>query len=279
MARMNRINIGSNVIALSRCSVLLFFVVMCNSGWCSSANDGFEVASVKLSADQNPTPGNGGIGEPIPSGTIAFLTMRHVTLRGLLMRAYLVRYSSIVGPSWIDSTYYDVVAKVPAGARGRKVADMLQTLISERFAMRVRWEAKIVNGWVLVATGAPLKVKRTSLPGEPTETDPGGVPTARSSTLLRDGLKTVSMTGTSMLGLANAVWGAVGEPVQDSTGLKGAFDVTFESEVSEPASFMSTMSAASVRRSLHNYGLDIVRQKVEMKLLRVDSATKIPKAN
>ena len=87
------------------------------------------------------------------------------------------------------------------------------------------------------------------------------------------------MKGISMQGLANSVWVEVGEPVQDLTGLKGAFDIALEGETDNPADFLAGMSAASVKQSLRSYGLDLVRQKVQVKTLRVDSANRIPKPN
>lgn len=269
----------SNLMTLSRCSCLLVLLMAVDSALSASPGDSFEVASVKLSADQNPWPGISGLAPPIPSGPLATLYWPHVTLQGMLVRVYPVRYSSLVGPSWIDNTYYDVTAKVPAGVRGQRVAEMVRTLLLERFDMRVRSETKLVKGWALVVGRSPLKLKRTSLPGDPTDVDPDGVPSRSVSVRRKHTVKMVTMKGTSMQGLANAVRVEFGEPVQDSTGLKGAFDVTLEGEMNDPADPMSSMSPASVMRSLRNCGLDLVREKVQLKLLRVVAATRIPKPN
>jgi len=258
--------------------LLLMVVMTANFAWSASLNGAFEVASVKLSGNQGVVPGLGGM-PPIPSGPIATLSLSHATLRGLLVRAYGVRYLSIMGPSWMDSTYYDVTAKVPPGARGQQVAEMLQKLLVERFAMRVRWETTLVSGWGLVPGPAPLKLKKTDWVGDPADLEPDGAPNRSVSLRHTNQSRTVIMKGISMQGLANAEWGELGEPVQDLTGLKGAFDITLQGETDNPADIMKGMSAASVKRSLRSYGIDLVRQKVQVKTLRVDSANKAPTPN
>jgi uncharacterized protein (TIGR03435 family) len=195
------------------------------------------------------------------------------------MRAYGVRYSSIAGPSWIDSTYYDVAAKVPSGARGQQIAEMLQKLLVERLAMHVRLETTLVSGWGLVAGPAPLTLKKTDVAGDAADWEPDGAPNRHTSLTRGDGMRTVRMIGFSMQGFANGIWGEVGEPVQDLTGLKGAFDFTLEGETDNPADIMAGMSVSAVKKSLRNYGLDLVRQKVQVRTLRVDSANKTPAPN
>jgi uncharacterized protein (TIGR03435 family) len=261
-------------------TLLLLVVVMTAHSACAAPlNDGFPVASVRLSPNQSDVPGVGGI-PPIPSGPIATLSLRHATLHGLVMRAYGVDYLSLEGPSWIDSIYYDVTAKVPAGARGQQVAEMLQKLLAERFGLSVRWETKIVNGWGLVVGAAPLKLKKTVLAGDVADLEPYGAPNRHAMLMRKDGMRTITMKGFSMQGLASSLSVEIGEPVQDSSGLKGAFDVTLEGETTgDPADFMAGMSAASVKKSLRAYGLDLVRQKVQVKTLRVVSANRSPKEN
>jgi uncharacterized protein (TIGR03435 family) len=195
------------------------------------------------------------------------------------MSAYGVRYLLIEGPSWIDSSYYDVIAKVPSGAQGKQVAEMLQKLLVERFGLNLRWETKLVSGWALVAGPAPLKLKKTDLAGDASDLGPDGVPNRYVKLMRKERTRTITMTGYSMQGLANSVWGEVREPVQDLTGVKGAFDITLEGETDNPEDILVGMSAASVKQGLRSYGLDLVRQKVQVRTLRVDSANRIPKPN
>jgi uncharacterized protein (TIGR03435 family) len=258
--------------------LLLLIVIMASHAWSAPLKDGFEVASVKLSANQNAIPGVGGI-PPIPSGPIATLSLSHATFRGLLMRAYGIRYTSIIGPSWIDSIYYDVTAKVPSGVRRPQVAEMLQKLLAERFGLSVRWETNIVNGWAIVTGSAPLKLKKTVLAGNAADLEADGAPNRYPMLVRKDHMRTLQMKGFSMQGLAHGIGGEIGAPVQDLTGIKGAFDITLEGETDNPEDILVGMPAASVKKSLRSYGLDFVRQKVQVKTLRVDSANKTPIPN
>jgi uncharacterized protein (TIGR03435 family) len=156
---------------------------------------------------------------------------------------------------------------------------MLQKLLAERFGLRVRWETNIVNGWALVTGSAPLKLKKTDLAVDPADLEPDGARNRYPMLIRKDRMRTLRMRGFSMQGLANGVWGEIGEPVQDLTGLKGTFDITLEGDTDNPADVLAGMSAVSVKKSLRSYGLDFVRQKIQVKTLRVDSANKTPKPN
>jgi uncharacterized protein (TIGR03435 family) len=248
------------------------------SAWPASPSEAFEVASIKLAGNQNSVPGVAGA-PPIPSGLIATLSLTHATLHGLLMRAFGVRYSSVAGPSWMDSTYYDVTAKVPPGTQGQQLGEMLQNLLVERFAIRHHWETMAVSGWGIVTGREHLQMKRTSLAGSADVLEPDGMPNRRVTLTRNDRTRTLNIKGFSMQGLASAAWGELGEPVEDLTGLKGAFDFILEGETDNPADVMAGMSAASLKKSLRSYGLDLVRQKVQVKTLRVDAANRTPKPN
>lgn len=258
--------------------LLLIIAMTAHLARSAPLTDTFEVASVKLSAKQDAILGRGGA-PPIPYGTIITLSLQHATLQGLLMRAYDVRPGSIVGPSWIDSTYYDVTAKASSGVRGQQAAELLQKLLAERFDLRVQWETKSVGGWALVAGSVPLKLKKTTLAGDVGDFEPDGARNRLPMLKRADGMRTLILKGFSMQGLANAIRGEVGDPVQDLTGLKGAFDITLEGETENDADIRAGMSAAAVKKSLRSYGLDLVRQTVQMRTLRVMSANRTPKPN
>jgi len=252
-------------------------VTLTSYAWSGSSQE-FIVASVKLSAQQNDIAGDFGIGPAIPTGPVATLRFPHTTLQGLLGRAYSLRVFQVSGPSWIEHTYYDVTAAVPKGAGRSQMAEMLQKLLAERFQMTVRLETKESNGWALVVGRPPLKLKRTSLPGKPTVDDPESVPDSGVTIEFSPGTKKVIRRGASMYGLALSLWGAMGEPVQDATGLKGAYDFTLEFEQGE-GERMTSVSPASARRALRECGLDLVRRQIQTKRLVVDSATKTPIPN
>jgi len=102
----------------------------------------FEVASVRLHSieDKTPTSAGGGPGMGDPE---------HYFGRGLSLRVYLCDAfgiadcrQQILGPSWIDSEKYDIVANVPPGATREQFKMMLQNLLVGRFRLVLRQEAR-----------------------------------------------------------------------------------------------------------------------------------------
>jgi len=67
----------------------------------------------------------------LPDGRIEF---RSTTLFRLIAVAYSVAADRVaVGPSWLDTDRFDVVAKAPSGASQIALRNMLQNLLAERF--------------------------------------------------------------------------------------------------------------------------------------------------
>jgi uncharacterized protein (TIGR03435 family) len=110
---------------MKKLAVLAAFMILCLTvGQALSQAPAFEVASVKLSSDQQRQMGGqmGGVRAPtglppaIAHGKQGGIIYTHVTLIGVLAQAYSVTPSEIVGPAWLDEKFYDIVAKVPDGA-------------------------------------------------------------------------------------------------------------------------------------------------------------------
>ena len=91
----------------------------------------FEVASIKPAEPMVPGKmmmgSRGGPGSADPG----HLTYSNLSLKNLLVNAYGVKAYQISGPGWLDSTRFDVVAKVPQGATKEQVKVMLQTYVAK----------------------------------------------------------------------------------------------------------------------------------------------------
>jgi uncharacterized protein (TIGR03435 family) len=182
----------------------------------------FEVASVK------PNKSRALPGSLIqPAGRF---TATNQTLKRLILNAYHIPQFRLSGaPSWIESERYDIDAKAAPGVvssgplndeSASQVRSMLQTLLAERFKLRVHRETKELPIYALViAKGGPkLKnadVRRDCL--QVTNYCHGVVGGPR----LLNGY-TVTMTE-----LAGALTTFIGEDraVVDKTGLPGTFDI------------------------------------------------------
>jgi hypothetical protein len=66
------------------------------------------------------------------------------TLKGLMLDAYNVREDQLAGiPDWADDTLqYEIVAKAPGLVNPEQVRLMLQSLLADRFQLRLRHEQK-----------------------------------------------------------------------------------------------------------------------------------------
>ena len=108
----------------------------------TSASPAFEVATVKpaapldmqkMAADVQAgrTPR---IGMHIEADRADYI---YVPLKQLIALAYKVKPYQVSGPSWMDSTRFDIDAKLPDGASKDDVPAMLQNLLQERFKLAV----------------------------------------------------------------------------------------------------------------------------------------------
>jgi uncharacterized protein (TIGR03435 family) len=115
----------------------------------------FDVATVKPTPpDRPPTLG------PSDPGRVTY----RMTMRRLLLLAYGVAGEQLSGPSWLDDTSFDVVAKMAESSTKEQVHAMLQHLLMERFKMVLHHELqdKAANELSIAKTG--LKLKETEYP-------------------------------------------------------------------------------------------------------------------
>ena len=102
----------------------------------------------------------------------SIVRMRNLSLRALIRIAYGVMDSQVVGPGWLDSVAFDVVAKPPSGYQSRQLPVLLRNLLADRFKLAVHRDTKEVAGFALrLAPGghrlSEAKGERTFLTGRP----------------------------------------------------------------------------------------------------------------
>jgi uncharacterized protein (TIGR03435 family) len=216
----------------------------------------FEVASIRPGSGKPTTLPNGmqvigamqgGPGSPDPER----LTGNSVSLRSLLLSAYSVQNLQIVGPDWINTTRYDVTAKIPPGATKDDFRLMLQNLLEDRFNMKIHHETRDFPSYNLVIARGGLKLRETvsidacASGGHPVgKTCPDGVnyisgiakpaADAKASGLSmsppKDGTGNIVTGRNALLAtlasmLQNSLKGSV---IADKTGLTDKYDFRFE---------------------------------------------------
>jgi uncharacterized protein (TIGR03435 family) len=175
----------------------------------SAPEPSFEVASIKAAVP--PADGRLLVRMGGDSGRIDYT---NVSLRDLLRAAYKVKDPQIVGPSWLGSERFDVVAKLPAGAKRDQVPAMLQTLLAERFKLKLHKEGKVLPAYELLpAKGGP---KLHAAEGD-------------GNLRMMMGPRGRHLSGkTNMQGLADTLSNWMDRPVIDKTELQGTYDVDLE---------------------------------------------------
>ena len=82
-----------------------------------------------------------------------------LTMRDLLSMAYRVKAYQINGPDWIATERYEITAKMPSGVSPEKLPEMVQSLLNERFVLRVHRDRKEMPVYALLVGKPPLKLK------------------------------------------------------------------------------------------------------------------------
>jgi uncharacterized protein (TIGR03435 family) len=222
----------------------------------------FEVATVKPSARLSPSVLN-------KAGSRLVATA--VPLRTLIMEAYRVRDFQILGgPNWINDDQWDIEAKAPSDVLftwtesenpylAGPLARMLQTLIEDRFQLKLHREAKQLSVYELtVARGGP-KLRRSA----------DQIKTRVSETKLGAGF--VDVPGQPFRNFVYFLGRQLDRPLIDKTGLQGLYDVTLRwtpepTEASRPSDLPTLFTAVQ-----EQLGLKLESSKGPVDMFVIDS--------
>jgi uncharacterized protein (TIGR03435 family) len=182
----------------------------------------FDVASVKLQA----WTGQGGVGVFVRGGT---LDAEHASLRDLVEFAYNLRDVQLSGgPAWADRSnsklndaeLYQVIGKVSGDAPPSTdmFRRMLQTLLAQRFALKVHHLQKDLPVYNLTIDKGGVKFERSAAEAKFT---------SQTSMAGRTVVRMVN-TQMTMEKLASMLGGYAGRPVYNKTNLDGDYDFTLQ---------------------------------------------------
>jgi len=230
----------------------------------------FEVASVRRASTEFTAGARStGLGQVEISSQRA--SYRNITLKSLVAKAYDIKDFQVSGPAWIDSDRYDIIATIPEGTSEAKVPVMLQSLLVERFQMKIRRIRKPYEGYVLsVAKGGP----KLTPAAHPKASNTRNV--SDSTTVSFGEHPEVHMFGITMPALGNYLSNVFKRPVLDSTQLAGKFDLSLPAA---PGVFDGPEAETYAITGLRDVGLTLTPSKVPLEAIVVDKATETPSGN
>jgi uncharacterized protein (TIGR03435 family) len=260
----------------------------------------FEVASVRAASDQagafppammEALRGTRRPGE-IPMAGPDRVRLQDWTLQDLIAAAYNVRPTQVAGPAGLTDQRFDVEAKLPEGTQKDELNAMLQSLLEDRFGLRVHRASQSAQGFALIVgkDGPKLKASETAVqPAEQTLTseeqkaemqkkmqanmDRMMKAMQEKSAVVGPGFSTQSFHSITMENLAAQLVRFAGVPVKDETGLTGNYSVTVE-VWNNP-----DVPGGTIFDAVEKLGLKLEPRKMTVESVVVEQVSKTPTAN
>lgn len=183
----------------------------------------FDVAAIKVN--------NSGGGNSSSNTNDGRFTASNVTLKNLIQyEAYGIPGPRILGgPKWIDTTRFDVEAKMDEAEaaklkaldrkqNGEQTHAMFQQLLADRFKLAVHWETRELPIYALVAAKNGPKLQPTKELNGGSGTSSHGSQTSRELKATNQTVQDLAETLTQILSEE------LGRNVVDKTGIEGKYD-------------------------------------------------------
>jgi len=276
----------------------------------------FEVASIKEarppSSIENIQAGQFHIGMNINGSRADYGFM---SLADLIPYAYRVKRYQLSGPSWMNDTRWDILAKIPEGQPADRAPEMMQNLLVERFKLSIHRENREQSVYALVVGKGGLKIKEAAPEEEPgvggglnvriNNDGSGGAISSGATGTMRmtpspNGGMQLQMAKITMAALADRLTQFMDRPVVDATGLKGNYQVTLDLPIEAmtgmafaqklaalaglgsfgvPEAGAPDTSGAPIIKSVKDLGLELQSRKAPIETIIVDRVEKTPTAN
>jgi uncharacterized protein (TIGR03435 family) len=262
----------------------------------------FEVASIRPTPDVPPAAGAAGV--HITKQQVRFA---YLSLRDYISIAYTLPVHLISGPDWINTTRFDIAAKLPEGLAEAQFPQLLQTLLRDRFKLQAHREKRESPVYVLeVAPGGHKLVAVTedeNLKDAPFTVTSSGGPEGVSADLGQGASfsftpEKFEVKKVGMEALVNTLGRFMDRPILDLTKLDGRYNITFPVTREEfmPMLVRSAVNAGvtlppqalqllespaigSVIDGLKAVGLLLEARKAPLDMLVIDSMERTPTEN
>jgi uncharacterized protein (TIGR03435 family) len=264
----------------------------------------FEVASIRPSSGQ---PDQVSAGVRITGSQVR---VGRMSLKDFVGMAYRVKPQQIEGPDWLGQQRFDVAATIPDGASMGQIPEMFQTLLDDRFQLKMHREMKEFPVYVLGVAASGLKIKE-SPPAPQSDLPPAAAVNVAASATAAGvnidfgggasfalGNNRVEIRRMAMASVAEALTRFFDRPVVDMTGLSGRYDLTLDLTAEDymgllirsalnagvvvPPQALRMLDSSSsdpLSGPLRQAGLTLESRKAPLDVIVVDSASKTPTEN
>jgi len=182
--------------------------------------------------------------------------------------AYEIQGYQLSGaPAWLRGSYYEIEMKTAVPATKKELRELLQTVLSERFKLKIHREPKQMSIYALTATNAGARLAESK--GSCAE---GGCINVAPGIL--------SARYANMTSLAETLGNMVDRPVLDRTGLDGRydfrlkFDPTLQKRFDGQTTGNDPTGDPSIFVALQDLGLKLEPRRAAVEILVIDRAEK-----
>jgi uncharacterized protein (TIGR03435 family) len=206
------------------------------------------------------------------------------------MEAFHIQGHAIIGPDWLRSERYEIVATLAAGANRDDVPLMLQRLLAERFGLKFHREQKEMPAYALVTGRKGPKLRpSTASPWPIVHRDgypdlPEGVPAGVIRVDSVGSARRLVGGAMSMAEFADYLAGQSDLPVLDRTELGDKYDIVLyysrPVQSSTNASGIPFDNGSDLPSALaEQLGLELQKRKARVDLLIADHIEQTPSPN
>jgi uncharacterized protein (TIGR03435 family) len=241
----------------------------------------FEVASIRPATPPAPGAGTSRIHGGPGSSDPGLATFENVDLFSLTTMAYGIRRHQLSAPDWLSTTRFDITARVPPGATTEDYRLMLQGLLAERFKLTLHHEQKEIQVAELVVAKNGPKLKESPPDATPPVENGLQPPSQASLPPGFHGAVNLVLVKAPMERLASLLSGLFDQPVIDSTGLTGRYDITLHALAGSNPPNADTANAPPpiIDAIQEQLGLKLVSKKSVVDILVIDHMEKTPTPN
>lgn len=265
----------------------------------------FEVASVKPWSGGGPVIRGPGVYATV-SITDRRVAILGAPLKQIIQIAFNVRPYQITGPEWMATTRLEVQATIPESVDKKRVPEMLQALLAERFGLVAHRAASLQPVYGLVVSKGGIKFATAKVATDESGANikvlgdgqgvTGGVSNRGDfgpfTLSMSDGMMHFEFTQITLNDFAKFLsQGQVGLPVVDMTGLNGNYDIKLGVSVGDVGAAAGIRTSAddpavptaaagsSFFSGLEKLGLRLESTKAPIELVVVDHVERVPTSN